>query len=102
MPPLIKSLIRVVERDMAPSLIMYFIAIACGTFYVIATIFAFIIFVISGVLVIAYWKNNHKLIVVLRIALFGFTLACFLILFIDDMVFKDFLGTILAEIAGFN
>ena len=89
MPPIIKALLRVIERDMAPSLVIYFLAIVMGTFYVIAAIFGYMIFVISGLMVLAYLKNNYKLIIVLRIALFALTFAGFLILFIDDMIFKD-------------
>ena len=78
---------------MAPTLIIYFLAIVLGTFYVIAAIFAFAIFAIGGMMVIAYMKEKYRLVAALRIALFILTLAGFLILFIDDMIFKDMLGS---------
>lgn len=89
MPLLIKTLIRVVEKDLAPTLVIYTLAIVLGTFYVIAAIFAFAVFIVGGMMVLAYARNFEKLIIALRIALFLLTFAGFLIIFIDDMFFVD-------------
>ena len=89
MPPIIASLLRVIEKDMAPTLLIYFLAIVLGAFYAIAAVFAFMIFIIGGMMVIAYLRNMYKIIAALRIALFVLTLAGFLIIFIDDMKFLD-------------
>ena len=88
-PPILQSLIRVIEKDMAPTLLVYFLAIVLGTFYVIAAVFAFAVFIVGGVMVIAYLKNKYKMIAALRIALVLLTFAAFLIIFIDDMFFMD-------------
>ena len=89
MAPIIQSLLRVIEKDMAPTLLIYFLALVLGTFYAIACIFAFAIFIVGGLMVIAYLRNNYKMIIILRIALFALTIAGFLIIFIDDMFFMD-------------
>ena len=89
---MIRSLIRVVEKDMAPSLIIYFLAIVLGTFYVIAAIFGYMMFIVGGLMVFAYATQKYKMIIALRFAMFLLTFAGFLILFIDDMIFKDLWG----------
>jgi hypothetical protein len=43
-----------VEYDLAPSLIVYFICLAMGAFFVFATIFGYILFITAGVLLFAY------------------------------------------------
>lgn len=84
---MISSLLRVVERDMAPSLIVFFFVMMTGTYYVIATILTFIFFACSGILVVAHARKNFKLIMFMRILIFVFTLLGFINLFVDSMTF---------------
>ena len=84
---MIKALIRVVERDMAPTLLVFFAIMINGSYYVIATILTFIFFAASGVLVIGHAKINYKLIMSMRVVIFLLTLCAFLNLFIDNMKF---------------
>lgn len=77
---------------MAPSLLLYFISMVLGTYYVASCIFTFIIFIASAVLVLAYTRFNYKLIVALRIVIFAFTLLSFFVMFIDDIIFNDAIG----------
>ena len=54
-----------------------------------AAIFGYFLITIAGLLVLAYQKNNQKLILIFRIALVVFTVAGFFNIFIDNMIFTD-------------
>lgn len=87
MTPFLKALTKVIEYDMAPTFMIYFFMIGLGQFYVFAAVFGFFMLITGTLLIIAYMKNLHKLIVILRIVLVIFTVCGFFNLFIDDMVF---------------
>jgi len=48
------NIVRMVEFDLAPTIIVYFITMALGAFYIFAAIFGYISMLIAGVLIIAY------------------------------------------------
>lgn len=85
-----KSFIRVVELDLAPTLLVWFITMGLGQFFVFAAVMSYFSFACAAGLVLAYHKENVKLIVGLRILLVFLTLAAFLNLFVDNMVFEDY------------
>lgn len=77
------------EFDVAPTIIVYFIAMALGTFYIFAAFFGYMTMVTTGCLIIGYQKEAYKLIVACRIVLIIITIMIFCNIFIDDFVFKD-------------
>ena len=80
---------KVVENDMAPTLLIYFTCMGMGQFYIFAAVFAYFSIVMCGLLVLAYHKNNAKLILIFRGALVFFTIMAFLNIFIDNASFTD-------------
>ncbi len=83
-------IIKVIEQDMAPSLIVFFCVMGLGEFYVFAAVIAYLMLLVCGMLVLAYKMNNASMIKTLRILLVLFTICAFLNIFIDDMIFADF------------
>lgn len=75
--------------DLAPSIIVYYVMMGLGEFYIFAAVFSYFMLIIAALLVIAYQKNAYKLIVILRIFLVIFTMGAFFNIFIDNMVFGD-------------
>jgi hypothetical protein len=51
-------IMRVIEHDLAPSLLVYFCIMGLGEFYVFAAVFGYFIMLIGGLLVLAYKMNN--------------------------------------------
>lgn len=90
MPEIVTIIIRVIEQDLAPSLLVFFFVMGLGQFYVFAAVIAYLMLLVCGLLVLAYKMNNAKMISTLRILLFLFTLCAFMNIFIDDMIFADF------------
>jgi len=88
-PAIITNLIRLVEYDLAPSFIVYFICMAMGAFFVFATIFGYILYITAGVLLFAYQKKHMKWIVVCRICIVVWTVIAFVDIFIDSLIFKE-------------
>ena len=78
-----------VEFDLAPTIIVYFIAMALGSFYVFAAFFGYLTMLTGGVLIAAYQSEAYKLILACRIALIVLTVMIFCNIFIDDFVFQD-------------
>jgi hypothetical protein len=78
-----------VEFDLAPTIIVYIIAMALGTFYVFAAFFGYVTIVTGGVLIVAYQKEAYKLIAACRIVLVIVTIMIYCDIFIDPMVFSD-------------
>lgn len=83
-------IIRVIEQDMAPSILIFFCVMGLGQFYVFAAVMAYLMLLVSGLLVLAYKMVNVQMIRTLRILLVIFTLCAFMNIFIDDMIFSDF------------
>ena len=83
-------IIKVIEQDMAPSLIVFFCVMGLGEFYVFAAVIAYLMLLVCGMLVLAYKMKNVSMIKTLRILLVLFTICAFLNIFIDDMIFADF------------
>jgi hypothetical protein len=81
--------VRVVEYDLAPSLIVFFFVMGLGEFYVFAAIFGYFVLFICGLLVIAYKIHNTQMIKVLRTCLVLCTICGFFNIFIDNMTFTD-------------
>jgi hypothetical protein len=80
----------VIEQDMAPSILIFFCVMGLGQFYVFAAVMAYLMLLVSGLLVLAYKMVNVQMIRTLRILLVIFTLCAFMNIFIDDMIFSDF------------
>lgn len=74
---------------MAPTLLIFFIGISLGTFYVFPTILYYIFFVFSGILVLAYTNSNQKMIVICRIAIFAITALEFFTILGSSMLFNN-------------
>ena len=96
---ILKNFVRVIEIDLAPSLIIYFFMIGLGEFFIFAAVFGYFMLITAALLVIAYQKNAYKLIFILRFLLVFFTLSAFFNIFIDNMVFKDNYPGILESLA---
>ena len=86
---MIKALIRVIERDMAPTLFIFFFIIVNGSLFVFGCLLFFVFLVCSAVMSIAYAKQNYTLIMTMRVAIFVLTILAFFNLFVDDMHFTD-------------
>ena len=82
-------MVRVVERDLAPSLIVFFAVIVLGQFYVFAAIVSYFVLLVGGGLVFAYKVHNQEMIKVCRVALVILTFCGFLNIFVDSMCFSD-------------
>lgn len=89
MPEIVKVIVRVVEFDLAPSLIVFFFIMGLGEFYIFAAIFGYFVLFICGLLVLAYKMHNVQMIKILRISLVLCTVCGFFNIFIDNMVFTD-------------
>ncbi len=88
-PRIILNFIRVIEIDLSPSFLIYFVLIGLGQFYAAAAVFAYLTLLAGAVLVLAYQKYLHKLKIIARVFLVLFTLAAFINCFADDMTFDD-------------
>lgn len=89
LPEILSIFTRVIERDLAPSLLVYFCIMGLGEFYIFAAIFGYFILIVGGLLVMAYKLNNLQMIKTFRIILVVFTICGFFNIFIDNMVFDD-------------
>ncbi len=78
-----------IEYDLAPSFMLYFTLLGLGQFYVVAAVFAYLTLFMGALLVLAYQKSLYKLIIFLRIFLVLFTIAGFINLFVDNMMFNE-------------
>jgi len=88
-PKILDSVIKVVEHEMAPSFLAYGIAITFGAFYAIMAILGYVLIGVEVVLILAYLRDNNKLIQFARVGNVALTLLCFIVMFSDDLVFKD-------------
>jgi hypothetical protein len=88
-PAIVNIILRVIEQDLAPSIMVYFCIMGLGQFYVFAAVFGYLTLLIGGLLVLAYKMQNEKMIRVFRILLVLATFCGFLNIFIDDMIFVD-------------
>ena len=89
MHPLIQIIIKVIEKDLAPSFLVYFCIMGLGEFYIFAAIFGYFVVLLGGLLVLAYKMENPQMIRTFRVLLVLVTLIGFLNIFIDDMTFAD-------------
>ncbi len=89
LPTILHIFVRVVEYDMAPSLLVFYCIMGLGEFYVFAAIFGYFIMTIGGLLVLAYKMNNQQMIKTFRILLVACTVCGFFNIFIDNMKFTD-------------
>lgn len=83
-------MVRVIERDLAPSIIVFFAVIVLGQFYVFAAVISYLVLLVGGGLVFAYKMHNQEMIKVCRVALVILTFCGFLNIFVDSMTFTDF------------
>jgi hypothetical protein len=90
-PELLKIIVRVVEQDLAPSILVFYCIMGLGEFYVFAAVLGYLIITFGGLLVFAYKvsKTNPKMIKTFRILIVVCTFLGFLNIFIDDMIFID-------------
>jgi hypothetical protein len=88
-PEILKIVTRVVEIDLAPPLIVFFITIGLGQFYIFAAVIGYFIMLIAGLLVLAYKLNNVPMIRTFRIIMVVATICGFFNIFIDNMIFDD-------------
>ena len=72
---------------MAPSILVFIVLIGLGEFYVFAAVFGYFMLAAGGGLVLAYYRNNFKMIGAFRVVLVVLTIAAFFNLFIDSMIF---------------
>lgn len=98
-PEIMTVIVRVVEHDLAPSLIVYYMIMGLAEFYVFAAIFGYFVFLIGGLLVLAYKMKNMQMIKIFRGLLVACTFCGFLNIFIDNMVFKGVDSNRLASLA---
>ena len=89
MPEILPIVVRVIERDLAPSLIVFFGVMVLGQFYVFAAIISYFVLLVGGGLVFAYKMHNQEMIKVCRAALVILTFCGFLNIFVDSMTFTD-------------
>eukprot|EP00347_Sterkiella_histriomuscorum_P020503 403337550 len=99
-PRIIKNFLKVIEYDLAPSLLIFYFMIGLGEFFVFAAVFGYFMLIVGALLVVAYQKNSYKLITILRVCLVVFTVCAFLNIFIDNMSFKDAYPNLLATYAN--
>jgi len=59
LPPIVNIILRVIEHDLAPSFMVYFCIMGLGEFYIFAAVFAFLMLLIGGLLVLAYKMQNQ-------------------------------------------
>ena len=93
-------IVKVIEHDLAPSLIVYYMIMGLAEFYVFAAIFGYFVFLIGGLLVLAYKMKNMQMIKIFRALLVLCTFCGFLNIFIDNMVFKGVDSNRLASLAA--
>ena len=61
-----------------------------GAMYEFLFIIAFVLLLVTGLLTMAYVKDNQKLIVVGKVANVGVTVVCFINIFACDLYYDDF------------
>ncbi|TNV78017.1 hypothetical protein FGO68_gene13445 [Halteria grandinella] len=89
LPEILPIFVRVVEYDLAPSLLVFFCIMGLGEFYVFAAIFGYFIICVGALLTISYKMNKPQMIKTFRIMLVAFTVCGFFNIFIDNMIFTD-------------
>ena len=88
-PVILLHIIKVVEQDMAPSFLIYGVAITFGAFFAILAILGYVLVAVMIGLFIGYWKQNYRIIQICRILNVVLTLLCFFALFADNLIFSD-------------
>lgn len=88
-PDGIKTMSNMMEKELAPTLMIITFLISVGSFYGFATICLACVVVTSATLFFGYMKVNNNLIKCSRILLVIFTLFLFISLLADDHVFSD-------------
>jgi len=90
-PPLIKIMCDVIERDMAPPLIILTMSISSSTFHAVGIVLFIIIILLSFYLMYAYYKskNARAIIICGRILMFIVTIGLFSDILNDDHMFSD-------------
>lgn len=58
MNEILPIIIKVIEHDLAPSLLVFFCIMGLGEFYVFAAVFGYFILLLGGLLVLAYKMHN--------------------------------------------
>ena len=96
---MIKIVIKVIEKDLAPSFLVFFCIMGLGEFYIFAAVFGYFMVLIGGLLIFAYKMENAQMIRTFRVFLVLVTLIGFLNIFIDDMTFGDADNNLLHELA---
>jgi hypothetical protein len=89
--------IKVVEEDMAPSFLIYGIAITYGAFFAILAILGYVLMAVQIGLFIAYYKKNYKLLQICRISNVVLVGLCFLALFVDSLSFPGAANNVLND-----
>ncbi len=58
MNEIITVIIRVVEKDLAPSILVFFCVMGLGEFYIFAAVFGYLLLLMAGLLILAYKMEN--------------------------------------------
>ena len=85
----LQAFLSAMEIDMMPVLVIYAICVVLGAFYIFACFLGYLLVVPLIILTIGYGKQprNDMLILVGKGLNAGFVLACFMIIWIDDLKF---------------
>ena len=97
-----KNFVKVIEYDLAPSLIINFFMIGLGEFFVFAAVFSYFLLIAGAIMVVAYQKKSYKLLFILRIFIVVLTFCAFLNIFVDNMTYKDAYPDLLGAYASNN
>ena len=84
---------RVFETELFYSYLIFYVAIAMGAMFEFLFIVAFVLTLLTGVLVYAHYKNNEKLRLVAKVANVSLTVVAFINIFACDLYYSDFIIT---------
>lgn len=84
-----KTVLNLIEREMAPSIVVCVFLISVGAFYAFSAVLMVFLLCASGYLFWAYKNQKMSHIVIGRILLFSITIILFIVLLSDDHVFED-------------
>eukprot|EP00350_Pseudokeronopsis_sp_OXSARD2_P008192 CAMPEP_0170553716 /NCGR_PEP_ID=MMETSP0211-20121228/11550_1 /TAXON_ID=311385 /ORGANISM="Pseudokeronopsis sp., Strain OXSARD2" /LENGTH=155 /DNA_ID=CAMNT_0010862243 /DNA_START=82 /DNA_END=549 /DNA_ORIENTATION=+ len=86
--------IRVIEQDLAPTLLILFISMTLGAFFAFLAVLSIVILAMGGVLTFCYFRDSYRAIPIIRIVIVFLTYLVFINAFVDNYTFFEDVETI--------